>query len=87
MYERISYRLYGTAYSKQELVDSGPNKQDGYVPLVALTNPKSQSKSDLETHFPTNPPPPQKKVDRVQLGLPIGNQSYLSMLVELTKGS
>ena len=34
---------------------------------VLLTKPKSRSKSDigfsLETHFPTNPPPPKKKIE------------------------
>ena len=30
--------------------------------------------------------PPPGKVDRVQLGLPIGNKSCLSMLVGLNKG-
>ena len=64
-------------------------KKNGFVVGTILTNPKSKSKSDLgfslETHFPTIPPTPGK-VDRVQLGLPIGNKSCLSMLGELTKG-
>ena len=51
-----------------------------------MTNPKSQSKSDLgfslETHFLA---PTLGKVDRVQLGLPIGNKSCLFRLVELHK--
>ena len=42
----------------------------------------------IVTHFQTisSPPYPPGKVDRVQLGLPIGNKSYSSMLSELTKG-
>ena len=60
----------------------------GTIALL-LTNPKSKSKSDLgfslETHFPTPTPTHPGKVDRVQLGLPIGNKSCLFRLVELHK--
>ena len=52
-----------------------------------LTNPKSESKSDLgfslETHFPTHPHP--GKVDRVELGLLKENKRCLFRLLELHK--
>ena len=62
------------------------------VKSYLLTNPKSKSKSDLgfslETHFPSPTPTPHShpgKVDRVQLGLLIGNKRCLFRLVELHK--